>query len=62
MVWFLLTITINSNEPVILDGPFSTYTECRDAVFDARITYNALRENSNYSQLKCDGVNMKKGE
>jgi hypothetical protein len=62
MVWFLLAITINSNEPVILDGPFSTYTECRDAVFEARRTYNALKPDSNYTQLRCDGATIKSGE
>ena len=55
MVWFLLAININSNEPVILEGPFSTYTECRDAVFEARKTYDALKLNSNYKQLRVTG-------
>lgn len=62
MLWFMLAININSNEPVILDGPFSTYTECRDAVFEARRTYDALKLNSNYKQLRCDGANIKRGE
>ena len=60
MVWFLLAININSNEPAILDGPFSSYEGCRNAVFETRKAYNALRINSNYKQLKCDGVNMTK--
>ena len=62
MVWFLLAINVNSNEPVIPDGPFSSYEECRNEVFETTKAYNTLRENSHYSQLKCDGVNTKKGE